>query len=258
MSEIVYRIVSLVETIVEEVRVGTNLGLFHLFLALLSGRLLNARGALFPALADLGLSEDAVRRAEAALCYGRWQIADVLGAWQRCVQEEGRFRAHRYEGYCPVPCDLVGYFRPRLAGCASKHYQSQADKALPAVVLGMIGAVGSVGNARLALPRALVRAHAEDTSEKDLERRTLTQAAADLARDEVVVADAGFSLSMLLSCKVARFVVRRDKNFTARRNYLPAYKGHGRPPEYQQVVLYGGQCLLTRNADQETENSLDE
>lgn len=242
MSALVYRIVALLETLLGNVPVGTNLGLFHLFLALLSGRLLNARGALFPALADLGLSEDAVRRAEAALCYGRWHSADLLQAWQRCVHKEGRFRAHRYEGYCPVPCDLVGYFRPRLVGCTSKHYQSQADKALPAVVLGMIGAVGSVGTTRLALPRALVRAQASDTSEKDLERRTLTQAGAGLASEEVVVADAGFSLVMLLSCHVARFVVRGDKNFTARRNFLPAYKGQGRHPEYGDVVRPLARC----------------
>ena len=68
MSEIVYRICALLGRILADVPVGTNLGLFALFFALLSGRFLPARGAVFTALADLGLSEEAVRRAAAALC----------------------------------------------------------------------------------------------------------------------------------------------------------------------------------------------
>jgi hypothetical protein len=231
MSTLVYRICALLEQLLDGVPVGTNLGLLHLFLALLSGRLLLWRGALFPALSDLGLSEAAVRRAQAALTYGHWQIAPLLDAWQRLVLREGRFRAHCYEGYHPVACDLVGFFRPRLQGCVSKHYHAQADKALPAVVLGMVGAVGSVGTPRLALARHLMRPPAGDTGEKALERRTLTQAGSGLAAKEVVIADAGFSLADTLACKVSRFGLRRDRNFTARRNYLPAYKGRGAYPQ---------------------------
>jgi len=222
MSEIVYRILSLIEAVLTGVPVGTNLGLLHLLLTLLSGRLLHSRGALFPALADLGLSEAAVRRAEAALCYGRWQIQALIVAWRLLVLAEGDWQPRFHEGYCGVACDLVGYFRPRLCGCSTKHYHAQADKTFPAVVLGMIAPVGAVRTTRLALLRALVRTQAGDQSEKDLERRTLTKAGAGLGSQEVVVADAGFSLAAVLTCQVARFVVRRDKNFTARRNCLPA------------------------------------
>jgi hypothetical protein len=246
MSEIVYRILSLIEQVVENVPVGTNLGLVHLLLTLLSGRLLNSRGALFPALAELGLPEAAVRRAEAALCYGRWHINALLVAWQLLVLREGCWQPRSHEGYCAIPCDLVGYFRPRLGGCRSKHYHSQTEKALPAVVLGMVGAVGAVGTTRLALPRALVRAETGDASEKDLERRTLTKVGEDLGPHEVAVADAGFSLADVLLCKVARFVVRRDKNFTARRNYLPAYKGQGRHPEYGELVRPLARCYANK------------
>jgi hypothetical protein len=254
MSEIVYRIALLLEQVLTCVPVGTNLGLLHLLLALVSGRLLLARGALFAALADLGLTPAAVRRAEAALCYGHWQIADLIGAWHGLVRREGRFRPHCYEGYRPVACDLVGFFRPRLGGCASKHYHSQADKALPAVVLGMVGAVGSVGPMRLALPRLLVRPKEGDTSEPSLMRRTLKKARADLAPNEVLIADAGFCLAQVLECQVAHFLLRRDKNFTARRNVLPAYQGHGRPPEYGPIVrplarCYGDRCLAATPPD---------
>jgi hypothetical protein len=43
--------------------IGTNLGLLHLLWMLASGQLLGARGALFPGLADGGLSAPATRRA---------------------------------------------------------------------------------------------------------------------------------------------------------------------------------------------------
>src|SRR5690349_1825000 len=102
MSEIVYRIASLLEHILEKVPVGTNRALYDLLWTILSGRLLLTRGALFPALADLGLPAQAVRRAQAALCYARFQVTQLLSAWQLVVQTEGRFSPHAYQGYRPV------------------------------------------------------------------------------------------------------------------------------------------------------------
>src|SRR5881409_3544526 len=91
MSTIVYRISVLLSAIVAEVPVGTNLGLFWLLWALISGRFLLSRGAVFPALADGGLSADAVRRSGAALAYGRWTIQTLVRAWHQVVQQEGRW-----------------------------------------------------------------------------------------------------------------------------------------------------------------------
>src|SRR5262245_18795867 len=140
MSTIVYRMSVLFGRILADVPVGTNLGLFWLLWALISGRFLLSRGAVFPALADRGLSADAVRRSSAALAYGRWEIPTLVRAWQQGVQQEGRWHAHRYEGFRPVVCDIVGFFRPHLSGCVSQHYQSGADKALPAIVLAVVTA----------------------------------------------------------------------------------------------------------------------
>src|SRR5438093_23086 len=89
MSTIVYRISVLLSAIVAEVPVGTNLGLFWLLWALLSGRFLLSRGAVFPALADGGRSADAVRRSGAALADGRWAIQALMRAWHQVVQQEG-------------------------------------------------------------------------------------------------------------------------------------------------------------------------
>ena len=78
MSTIVYRISVLLGLIVAEVPVGTNLGLFWLLWALISGRFLLSRGAVFPALADGGLPAEAVRRSGATLAYGRWAIQSLV------------------------------------------------------------------------------------------------------------------------------------------------------------------------------------
>ena len=79
MSPIVYRMNHILSCVVQPVPVGTNLGLFQLLWMLLSGRLLLSRGAVFPGLAALGLAEAAVRRAWAALAYGKWHAAQLLG-----------------------------------------------------------------------------------------------------------------------------------------------------------------------------------
>jgi hypothetical protein len=232
MSTIVYRMSALLGMILADVPVGTNLGVFWLLWALVSGRFLLSRGAVFPALADMGLSADAIRRSGAALAYGRWAIQTLVTAWQQVVQQDGRWRAHRYEGFCPVACDLVGFFRPRLSGCISKHYQSGADKALPALVFAVVAAVGSIGKVRLPLLRLILRADLSDHSEAELQRRAVMQAGAGLHPDEVLVVDAGFGVADLLTGRVPRFVARVARNFTARRNSLPAYPGRGRRPTY--------------------------
>jgi hypothetical protein len=254
MSTIVYRISVLLGAILVEVPVGTNLGLFWLLWTLISGRFLLSRGAVFPALADGGLPADAVRRSSAALAYGRWAIQPLVRAWDQRVQQEGRWHAHRYEGFRPVVCDLVGFFRPGLRGCVGKHYQSGADKALPAIVLAVVAAVGSVGTLRLPLVRLLLRAAPEEPSEVALQRRAVTQAGAALHPDEVLVVDAGFGVAALLTGGVPRFVARVARNFTARRNTLPAYKGRGRCPVYGERVrplprTYNGKALTATPPD---------
>ena len=81
MSSILYRINSVLSHMVASVPIGTNLGLFHLLWMLLSGRLLQSRGAVIPGLADLGRAADAVRCCWAALASGKWHASQLLGAW---------------------------------------------------------------------------------------------------------------------------------------------------------------------------------
>jgi hypothetical protein len=236
MSSLVYRMTGLLCQLLQDVPIGTNLGLFHLFWTLLSGRLLGSRGAVIPALAESGLPADAVRRAWAALAYGQWHSAALVGAWQQVVRAEGIWQAHRYGGYRPVAADLVGFFRPHLRDCATKHYCSPAGKALPAIVLGVLVQVGSVGRQRVPLPRALVRAQEGDHSDAAVQRRLLGQARDLLEPDEALVCDAGFGVAALQEAAIARYVVRGARNFTARRAQAPAYSGRGRRPTRGELV----------------------
>jgi DDE family transposase len=235
MPAVVYRIYDLLDQVLTDVPVGTNLGLLHLLWTLLSGRFLNARGAVFAALDALGLPPAAVRRANNALAYGRWNLADLLARWQQAIVAERRWVANTYEGICPVAADLTGFFRPQLRGCASKHYVAQAGKALPATLIGLVAAVGHLGSQRLAVPRLMRVGSARETTDAALESRLIQEASTTLADNEALIVDAGFDLADLLAAG-GRFVMRLPKNFTARRNALPAYRGRGRRPEYGQVV----------------------
>jgi hypothetical protein len=202
---------------------------------LVSGALHDSRGAMFPALKSIGLSDEEVRRAWAAMRYGAWQTETLLETWQAHVVRQGEWQASQYAGYYTKAVDITAYWRPTLKGIQSKHYDAEADKALPAVVFGIIGRVGHVHQQRLALLTNLIRADLANPSETVLQSKLLQQVALNLGKDEMPVLDAGFKLGALYQAGLDRFVVRLAKNFTARRNFLPEYQG-GRPPEYGEIV----------------------
>ena len=109
MPEAVYRMMTLLCALVGPLPIGTNLGLLHLLWMLVSGRLLASRGALFPGLADCGLSERAVRRAWAALGQGGWTSGQLLARWAAPVARGGAVAAARARRLSPGRgrCDRV-------------------------------------------------------------------------------------------------------------------------------------------------------
>jgi hypothetical protein len=121
MPGAVYRLLTLLCTLVVRVPVGTNLGLLHLLWMLVSGQLLTARGAVIPGLSACGLSDRAVRRAWAALGQGDWTSAQLLARWRAVVTAEGCWQPHGHGGYRPVAVDVTGFWRPRLQGCPTSH-----------------------------------------------------------------------------------------------------------------------------------------
>jgi len=217
--------------------IGTNLGLMLFLWMLVSGNLLESRGAIFPALQRMGWAEAESRRVWAAFAEGKWEISDLLQQWQQQVEQEGIWQEHQLGGYRVKAVDLVGFWRPKLKSCqTTPHYKGEAGKALPAIVLGVVTRVGQMGSQRVPLPTDFIRVEGDDPSEAGLVSRLLTEVADNLAEDEVAVLDAGFALKALLAVGMDRFLVRLATNATARRNTLPEYQGRGRPPEWGQKI----------------------
>lgn len=257
MHELVYRVMRLLCAVVAAVPLGTNLGLVCLLWMLVSGRLLETRGAVVPGLSLLGLTEPAVRRAWAALGHGRWTSTRLLAAWHAVVADEGRWQVHTYEGYRPVAVDVTGFWRPRLQGCATTHYDGVAGKARPAIPVGSVARVGSVGSQRLGLPLAWVRADAAEPSPA-VHHRALVRAAVAVAdAGDALVVDGGFGVRLLQEAGAPAFVARVAKNCTARRAQLPAYPGRGRPATRGELVrplarTYRGRTLPATPPDRVT------
>ena len=248
MSSLIYRIESLLSCVLSRVGVGTNVDLFLLFWALLSGRFLQSRGGVFPALSLFGLPDEAVRRCGAALCYGRWEIADLAAPFEAQVRTEGHWQPCSYGGFRPVAVDVTGFYRPCLKECPTKHYCAEAGKALPAIPVGILAKVGGVGGQRLALPICLVRPDPNDPTERQLLCRLLRAAREQVGEDEAGVFDRGFPLRDVLELGPRQFVVRLPRNFTARRAAPPPYKGAGRRPKRGETVrplsrTYKGKAL---------------
>jgi len=219
----------------QDLPVGTNLALLHFMWMLVSGALLPNRGAIFPALKSIGLSDTATRRAWVAFRKGVWQMPAMLVLWREHVKQMPGWQEHRYEGYLPIPADVTAMWRPALKNCPSKHYHPAAHRALPAVIMGIIGEVGEINGQRIALPRAFERVHPKDTSEKRLWQEILKSAKKSLQDDEILVVDAGLKISDLQEAGIERYEVRLATNFTGRRNYLPEHF-RGRMPKYGALV----------------------
>jgi hypothetical protein len=215
--------------------IGTNVGLLHLLWMLVSGRLLASRGARFPGLSHLGLTEGEVRRAWAALS-GAWTSDALLAGWARQVEAAGHWQPHSHGGYRPVAIDLTGFWRPQLQRCPTQHYQAEAGRALPAITIGIVARVGSAAGQRLGLVLGLVRADPADPSPAAHRRRLIAVAAERCQPDEVLVSDREFRLADYQAANVKAWVARLPKNVTARRASPPPYGGCGRPPTRGEIV----------------------
>lgn len=235
MSPIVYRMIVVLSSMVVCLPVGTNLALLHVLWTVSSGQLLGQRGALVPALTASGLSRDAVGRAWRALANGRWQCARLVAALGAQVKREGLWQAHVYDGYRPVACDLTAFYRPTLHDCQTSHYHGQAQRQLRAIPFGVAVRVGSVGCQRVPVPVAIVRAAVNQANDTELMQRTLVEVAQQLAAEEAVVVDRGFTIPLLEGAGIKRYVVRCLSNFAPCRAD-PVYAGRGRKPLYGPVV----------------------
>jgi hypothetical protein len=216
--------------------IGTNLALLHLLWMMVSGQLLLSRGAVIPGLHQMGLSDRAVRRAWRALRRGGWTIGQLIANWEATVTSAGSWQVRYHGGYCALAVDITGFWRPRLKNCPTKHYDHRAGKALPAIILGLIGRVGQIGQQRLALPLDILRADPKQPDEENLMRALLVRAKTLMQLVDVLVSDGGFPLELIHNQEIPRYVAKQAKNFTARRAQPPAYAGQGRPAQLGVIV----------------------
>jgi hypothetical protein len=221
---------------------GTNLALLQFMWMLVSGALLPQRGALFPALKSTGLSDQATRRAWAAFRKGVWQSVVLLRLWQEQIHGLSGWQVHRHEGYRAITVDVTAFWRPALKNCPSKHYHPSANRALPAVIFGVIGEVGEIGGQRIACPLAFERVHPKDPSESRLWQGLLSWVRRHLASDEVAVMDAGVKLADVHEAGLERYLLRLATNFTACRNQAVPYTGQGRKPIYGEKIRPLARC----------------
>jgi hypothetical protein len=232
----VSEMMSLLCAVVRTLPVGTNLALLHLLWMMVSGQLLLSRGAIFPGLTQSGLSKRATQRAWQALRQGGWCIGEMLVNFDATVWQAGRWQPRYHGGYCAVPIDITGFWRPRLRNCPTTHYDHRAGKALPAIVLGIIGRVGQVGTQRLLLPLGFLRADPTQPNEGGLVAALIGKFKEIMQPHDVLVSDGGFPLELIQSQAVPRFVAKVAQNFTARRAQPPEYRGRGRPPQRGLIV----------------------
>jgi hypothetical protein len=222
--------VQFLEQIVKFVPIGTNLALLQLMWAMITGSFLTSRGAVHSALANSGFEPGEIRRSWRALRRGQWNIYELIGNFRQQVKQTGQWQTREYDGYRPVAVDTTAYWRPRLQGWPGKLYRQLIGKTMIGIGFGLIADVGQVGEQRLPLIRAIVRGHNAAEKETTLKERTVAKAAKLLNENEVLLHDGGLSIAQLQAAGPARFVVRLGTNCTARRPYLPDYKGRGRRP----------------------------
>lgn len=235
MLTAVEEIITAIAFVVQIVPLGTNLGLARLLWVMVNGSFLESRGAIHGGLSASNFGRDEIRRSWAALRYGCWQINELLASWQVYVASRNQWRARRYEGYRVKSVDITGFWRPRLAGQVSKHYHATAQKALPAIVFGVLISSGNIHGKRVPLLQALVRCPV-DLGECEFRKLLLQESVKQTATDEITVVDSGFEVAELQSVKVKRFVIRMAINCTARLNQLPAPNKRGRRRVYGVLV----------------------
>jgi len=187
-----------------------------------------SRGAIFPALQEAGLDASQARRAEAALREGKWILSRLLVRLEKMVTKEHKANRLTVAGWNPLLIDWVGFYRPHLKGCTTKHFTATAGKALPAIELGMIARPMTVGERKFPLLCGQTR---------DGQTLSLLQAArSKQQKGDVLIADRQVKISHLHKAGIQNFVIRAAVDFTAREKNPPTKTGRGRRPTKGQIV----------------------
>ena len=263
-----YRILNLIEQMVAVVPKGTALGLCDLISAMFSGYFIESGGAVMPAveaflrrdIEDHKEREARTRRAAKALTYGNYNLMELMDKLQGIIEEEGNWKPTVVQGYRIASVDFTAYRRPAVKKLKTKAYVADANRAVPAVPIGMIASVGEVNGHRVALLKNAVLASLNVNDGPAHNRQLYKQVATGLDKDELAVYDAGFKLSEAVQANIRRCLIRLAKNCTFGKTAgrIPERTAaKGRPPTQHKAKIvrplartHGGKTLPATEADE--------
>ncbi len=262
-----YRVLDLIEQMVAVAPKGTALGLCDLISAMFSGYFIESGGAVTPGveaflhqkIKEEREREARTRRAAKALTYGQYNLQELMDKLQEIVKSEGKWHPITAQGYRIVPVDFTAFRRGAVEILNSKAYFSDANRAVPAVPIGMIASVGEVNGQRVALLKNAVFANLNINDGKAHKKQLYKQVAAILDKDELAVFDAGFKLVEAAQADIERGLIRLSKNCTFGQTVgqIPertAAKGP-EPTQYKAEIVrplereHGGKTLPATKAD---------
>lgn len=217
-----YRILSLIEQLVEVAPKGTALGLCDLISAMMSGFFIEAGGAVTPAVEAFLRQEIEseteremrTRRAAKALTYGSYNINELIDQLCEIVQAEGEWQPIMAQGYRIAAIDFTAYRRTAVKKLKSKAYVADCGRAVPAVPIGMIATVGQVNGQRVALLKNAVLTDLSVNDGSEHKQQLYKQVEIALDEDEIAVFDAGFNLAGATQADISRCLIRLAKNCT--------------------------------------------
>jgi hypothetical protein len=267
-TQIEERILSLIEEMMEVVPKGTTLGLCDLISAMFSGYFIEAGGAVMPAV-EAFLRQEVEdekelaarsRRAAKALTYGSYNLNELMDKLRKIVEEEGEWETIIVQGYRVVAVDGTAYRRAAVKKLESKAYFSDANRAMPAVPIGMIATVGEVNGQRVALLKNAVVTDVGTNDSVADKQELYRQVALCLEEDEISVFDAGFKIGEAVQAGIERCVIRLALNCTFGKTpgEIPERTSEkGRPPtQYKAEIVrplartHGGNTIPANPADE--------
>lgn len=267
-TQVNYRILDLIEQMVAVAPKGTALGLCDLISAMFSGYFIESGGAVMPAIEAFLYQEikdereraARSRRAAKAVTYGNYNLNELMDKLHEIVQAEGKWKPIMAQGYRIVPVDFTAYRRTAVEKLKTKAYVSEANRALPAVPIGMIASVGEVQGQRVALLKNVVLTDLTVNDSSAHKKQLYKRVATELDEDELAVFDAGFSLAEATEVNIQRCIIRLAKNCTFGKTVgqVPeriSEKGRT-PTQYKAEIVrplarkHGGKTLPATEADE--------
>ena len=258
IPSIAYRVQEAIIAMILNTPIGTNLRLHDALLTIMSGHLLESRGAIIPALDAMGLNKNDCLRTREAIQSGSWSVRGLLKNFQAFVTKQDQWQPLNIAGYNVKAVDTTCIYRPRLKHCTTKHYNSTAGKALPAINFGFVTAIGRVREQKVSIPIVITRGNEHATTEEELMRIACEQGSTFLSHTDVLTADRKFSVLVMLEAGIQHVVVRRATNITFRRLLEledTSNKGRGRPRKHGALIrplerVYKGKVHSASQADE--------